>query len=419
MRVLHLTPSFPYPADTGGKIGIWNLLRADARSAEIGLLSFIDDAPDDAAAAVVRSVCRQVVTVRRPRTLDGIGGGVRSLLSGVAMNLAKYRWPVYSEALQEMMSAFQPEVVVAHHLHMGGYLPGLAGPVLILREHNIDSDLMERYAATFRNPALALFVRHQARKIRETERAITRRAHCCMMISPPDEARLREIAPQARTAVVPGVIAVAEYQPALPADPGDDLLVVAAGTFTFPPTGEGLVYFLDRVWTRVIASAPRARLRVIGHCPEALKRRLAATAGVEVLGRVEAVDAHLNGAHVFAVPLRAGSGMRMRILEAMAWQVPIVTTTTGCEGIAVENGRHLIVADPPEEMASAILRLARDTALARSLRSEGRRLVEASYSLEAAETLMKQIYRKCSEEIAVGPNRGGWTTSLSPVRHQT
>ena len=226
------------------------------------------------------------------------------------------------------------------------------------------------------------------------------------MISPPDEARLREIAPGVKTAVVPGVIALEEYKPALQANPGDDLLVVATGTFTFPPTGEGLVYFLDRVWTRVIASAPQARFRVIGHCPDGPQRRLGATPGVEVLGRVEAVEPHLDGAHVFAVPLRAGSGMRMRILEAMAWQVPIVTTTTGCEGIAVENGRHLIVADQPEEMASAILRVARETPLARSLRSEGRRLVEESYSLEAAERLMKQIYRKCSEGKAVGPNRG-------------
>jgi glycosyltransferase involved in cell wall biosynthesis len=407
MRVLHLTPSFPYPPDTGGRICIWNQLRADARFAEIGLLSFVDDAPDGEAAEMARSVCRQVVTVQRPRTLDGVAGGVRSLLSDVAMNLAKYRWPVYSRALRQMMSSFRPEVVVAHNLHMGSYLLELAGPALILREQNIDSDLMARYAATFRNPAMAGFVRQQARKVREAEILIAPRAHRCLMISTPDEARLREIVPGASTAVVPGVIAPEEYRPALPAGPDDDLLVVATGSFTFLPTGEGLVHFLDRVWPRVIAAVPRARFRVIGHCPAALRRRLEPLPGVEVLGRVESVEEHLDGAHVFAVPLRAGSGMRMKILEAMAWQVPIVTTTIGCEGIAVENGRHLIVADQPEEMASAILRVARERPLARSLRGEGRRLVEESYSLEVAETLMKQIYRECSEEKRVGANRGG------------
>jgi glycosyltransferase involved in cell wall biosynthesis len=358
MRVLHLTPSFPYPADTGGKICIWNQLRADARFAEIGLLSFVDEDLDPQAADVARSVCRQVVTVRRPRTLDGVAGALRSLVSDVAMNLAKYRWPVYSRALQQMMSGFHPDVVVANNLHMGGYLLELAGPARILREQNIDSDLMERYAATFRNPAIAAFVRQQARKVREAEIRIAHRVHRCLMISPPDEARLREITPGARTAVVPGVVAPEEYRPAVPAGPGDDLLVVAVGAFTFPPTREGLVHFAERVWPRVIAAAPRARL--IGHCPEALRRRLAPLPGVEVLGRVESVEAHLDGAHVFAVPLRAGSGMRIKILEGMAWQVPIVTTRIGCEGISVEDGRQVVIADEPEEMSAALLRLGRD-----------------------------------------------------------
>jgi polysaccharide biosynthesis protein PslH len=418
MRVLHLTPSFPYPPDTGGKICIWNHLRADARFAEIGLLSFVEDAPDRAVADAARSLCSQVVKVRRPRARDGVAGGLRSLLSDVAMNLAKYRWPAYSRALRQTISSFRPDVVVAHNLHMGGYLLELTGPGLILREQNIDSDLMARYAATLRNPAMAGFARHQARKILLTERTIAPRAHCCLMISPPDEVRLREIAPEARTVVVPGVIALEEYEPAVPADPGDDLLVVATGTFTFPPTGEGLAFFLDRVWTRVIASAPRARFRVIGHCPEVLRRRMAAMPGVEVLGRVDAVKPHLDGAHVFAVPLRAGSGMRMRILEAMAWQVPIVTTTTGCEGIAVENGRHLIVADEPEAMASAILRVAHEGPLARSLRGEGLRLVEQGYSLEAAEGLTRRIYRACSERSAADPRRGVGAAAFTPVRHE-
>jgi glycosyltransferase involved in cell wall biosynthesis len=220
------------------------------------------------------------------------------------------------------------------------------------------------------------------------------------MISARDEARLTEMVPGARTAVVPGVIAPEEYRPALPAGCDDDLLVVATGTFTFLPTGEGLVHFLARVWPRVIAAVPRARFRVIGHCPTPLWRRLESLPGVEVLGRVESVEEHLDGAHVFAVPLRAGSGMRMKILEALAWQVPIVTTTIGCEGIGVQNGRHVIIADEPEEMASAILRVGRDEDLARSLRREGRRFVETNYSLPAAEASTSRIYRECLDALA-------------------
>jgi glycosyltransferase involved in cell wall biosynthesis len=318
------------------------------------------------------------------------------------MNLAKYRWPVATQALERMLAEFRPDVVVANNLHMGSYLLGLAGPALILREQNIDSDLMERYAATFRNPFMAAFVRRQARLVRKAETAIAPRAHRCVMITPVDEARIHQIAPGAQTAVVPGVIAPEEYRPARRPGPGDELLVVATGTFTFLPTGEGLVHFIEHVWPRVIAAAPRARFRVIGHCPEALRRRLEALQGIEVLGRVDSVEAHLDGATVFAVPLRAGSGMRMKIVEAMAWQVPIVTTSIGCEGIGVENGRQVIVADEPQAMATAILGLHRDTALAQNLRSEGRRFVEEHFSLSAAGRQTDRIYRECIESPAAG-----------------
>jgi glycosyltransferase involved in cell wall biosynthesis len=106
--------------------------------------------------------------------------------------------------------------------------------------------------------------------------------------------------------------------------------------------------------------------------------------------------------------------MRMRILEALAWQIPVVTTTTGCEGIAVENERHLLIADQPGEMATAILRVAREAPLARSLRSEGRRLVEEGYSLEAAGKLMQQVYRRCCEDRAPGTERGRPAAAPSP-----
>ena len=122
--------------------------------------------------------------------------------------------------------------------------------------------------------------------------------------------------------------------------------------------------------------------------------------GVEVLGRVDSVEAHLDGAHVFAVPLRAGSGMRMKIVEAMAWQVPIVTTSIGCEGIGVESGLQVIVADEPQDMAAAIRGLYRDEALARNLRAEGRRFVEEHFSLAAAGRLTDRVYRECLDPSA-------------------
>lgn len=399
MKVVHLTPSLPWPPDSGGKIGIWNYIQADARFAETALVSFSDDTPDASSLAALNAVCARVEVVHRPRLLDGVVGGARSLLSNMAMNIAKYRWSDFTRALGRVVAEWNPDIVVAHHLHMSGYLLELSGPVTILREHNIDSDLMDRYARTLGNPAMAAFASRQADQIRDLEKQVTPRVNRCLVITPDDGRILKKLSPQAVVDVLPGVIDLEQYAPVDPPNGGDPL-IVAAGSFNFRPTGEGLVDFVDNSWPRILKASPRARLRVVGSCPDKLARRVSAP-GVEVLGRVDQVRPQLLGAHVFVVPLRVGSGMRIRILESLAWQIPTVSTPIGCKGIAVEDRRHLVVAESPEEMATAVLKLLKDQTLAQTLRREGRRLIEKYYSLATSEQITRQIYTRCLEGAAV------------------
>lgn len=394
MRILHLSPTLPWPADGGGKIVIWNHLRADARHSQVGLLSFSDGPPDSDTLQAIGTVCGAVEAIRRPRSLDGVVGGARSLITTTAMNLAKYRWPVFSEALQRFVNRWKPDVVVAHHLHMAPYLDEIHGPVRILREHNVDSDLMARYAATLRNPAMAAFARRQVEQIRETERRLLPKMDECLAITRHDEQKLLALAPEANLSVLPGAIDMKDYPLVDPPRGGADPLIVAAGSLHFRPTGEGVVEFVELVWPRIRRALPRARLRIIGHAPETLRRRLARGEGVELTGRVPEMRPHLQGAGAFVVPLRVGSGMRIRILESLAWGLPTVSTSIGCEGIEVENARQILVADAVDAMASAVVRIFREPVVAGTLRREGHRLIEKRYSLEAFEQQTLRLYQR-------------------------
>ncbi|TPW12229.1 MAG: group 1 glycosyl transferase [bacterium] len=397
MRVLHLSPAIPWPANSGGRICVWNQLRIDARFAEVGLLTFAESSPDQATVEALQEYCSEAEIVRRPRALDGVVGGARSLLTSTAMNLAKYRWPVFSDALKGFLDRWSPDLIVAHHLHMGHYLPEVRGTATILREHNVDSDLMARYSETLANPAMAGFAVRQSDQIRSTEARLCPRVTRCLMITSDDEGKILEMVPEARTAVLPAGIDPADYReipPPLDVPP----LVVAVGSLNFRPTGEGILYFAEDVWPRLRRSFPGARFRVIGECPDALRRRLMAVAGVEVTGRVDAVRPQLEGAHVFVVPVRAGSGMRIRILEAMAHQVPLVSTTIGAEGIDVTHERHLLLADTTEDLARAVTRVIKEPVLAQTFRREGRRLVERTYSIAALAPVTERIYRRAIAE---------------------
>jgi glycosyltransferase involved in cell wall biosynthesis len=401
MRVLHLTPNLPWPANSGGRIGIWNQLRIDARFADVGLLTFSDSTPDASTIQALQEVCVEAEVVRRPRTLDGVVGGARSLLTSTAMNLAKYRWPVFSDALQCFIARWEPDVVVGHHLHMGHYLPEVHGSATILREHNIDSDLMARYSETLANPAMAGFASRQSDQIRSTEARLCPRVTRCLTITADDDAKLRELVPGVRSAVLPAAIDPAEYTPASPPAAGAPPLIVTVGSLNFRPTGEGVVFFTEEVWPRLRRQLPGARFRIVGECHDTLRKRLSAQAGVEVTGRVPDVRPHLEGAHAFVVPVRAGSGMRIRILEAMAHQVPLVSTTIGAEGIAGQHERHFLLADTIEDLVRAVMRIVKEPVLAQNLRREGRRLVEKSYSIEALAPVTERIYRRAIDESQV------------------
>lgn len=402
MRVLHLTPQLPWPADSGGRICAWNQLRIDSRFADVGLLSFVESQPDAATIEAIQHVAHEAELVRRPRTLDGVVGGARSLLSSTAMNLAKYRWPVFSEALRAFVHRWKPDIVVAHHLHMGYYLPEVTGAATILREHNLDSDLMARYAKTLKNPAMASFAERQVAQIRDAEAKILPRVGRCLMISAEEETKVGDIVQGAKTTVLPGAVDLTEYSPINPPGAEADPLIVAAGSFDWRPTGEGVVEFVETVWPRVHRALPRAVFRVIGSCPPALARRLQARPGVEVLGRVERVRPHIEGAHAFVVPVRSGGGMRIRILESLAWQIPTVSTPIGCEGVGVQHGRHLLIGNTPAELADAVVRLVKEPVLAQTLRREGRRHVEKHFTIDALEGLTARIYQRLLEEAAVG-----------------
>jgi glycosyltransferase involved in cell wall biosynthesis len=409
MRILHLTPTVPWPADSGGRIGIWNMIRADARLGEVGLLSFCEGEPDAATLDALGSVLWETELVRRPRSLDGVVGGARSLLSSTAMNLAKYRWPVFSEALAAFLERWSPDVVIAHHIHMASYLGEVGSAYRVLREHNVDSILMERYAASLSNPAMAAFAHRQAEQIRETEKRLCPGADICLAISAEDERKLRDIAIGATVATVPAAIDVAAYPSVPPPEDGEDPLLVTAGSLGFRPTGEGIVEFAERSWPRIRRASPRARFRVIGSAPDSLRRRLLRVPGVEMTGRVEDVAPWLAGASAFIVPLRVGSGVRIRILEALAWGVPVVSTSTGCEGLEVESGRHLLVADRPDELAAAVSKLLATPGAGQTLRREGRRFVEKRHSIEVLEAMLGRLYRR-----ATAPARSDHEGSPAP-----
>jgi glycosyltransferase involved in cell wall biosynthesis len=173
------------------------------------------------------------------------------------------------------------------------------------------------------------------------------------------------------------------------------------GSMSYPPCIDAALYFCNEILPLIRRAVPGVSCHIVGRDPPSEVRRLTGP-GLVVTGRVPDVVPCYRESTVCVVPLRAGGGTRLKILEAMALGRPVVSTTIGCEGLDVVHGEHLLIADTPEAFATSTVRLVTQPALARSLCANARQLVEARYSWDPIANRLMEVY----EGMVASPNGG-------------
>jgi len=212
-------------------------------------------------------------------------------------------------------------------------------------------------------------------------------------VSEEDKAALVEAgAPAEKISVIPISVDSDQLAPVHPVPLANHILHI--GTMYWPPNVDGILWFIKEVYPLIRSRRPDVIFDVVGARPPEEVRALGGPGtGVNVTGYVEDTEPYMRQAGVMVVPLRAGGGMRVKILNSMSQAMPIVSTTIGCEGIEVINGCHLFVADSPQEFAKATLQLLEDRALAHQMGQNGRQLVLSRYDYRSACTVYEDVYR--------------------------
>lgn len=240
----------------------------------------------------------------------------------------------------------------------------------ILLQHNVESLIWRRLSELQRNPFMRLFFYEMARRMKYREPELCRLFEGITTISDQDAAYHRDIykLDNVLGCVPAGAIPDARDLPPAVLEQSPSPCIAFLGSMNWPPNADAAFWFIEKILPLVRAIMPEVRFRVIGRePPEALKRLAAASGGIEVTGKLEEVLTPLRECALLVVPLRAGSGVRLKILESMAAGVPVVSTTVGAEGLHMRNGQDLLLADDEMALSEAVLRLLKDNGLRKTL----------------------------------------------------
>jgi polysaccharide biosynthesis protein PslH len=377
-KILFVTSRLPYPPSEGHQLRAWHLLRAASREHQVTLLSLRrpDEPPlPEHLPGINLAGVHQIdlPALKLPHQVAGLA--LRGLLSGRTLLDLRYRPRALQQRFDQLVQ--QADLVHLDILAVAGLLERVPdGVPAVLNEHNVESLLARKRIAMETRPLQRLLLRLKYRGLERFERRACARAHRVLACSQADAERLRALAPGCRVNVVPNGVDLTKFSPGRPGDEQNDSLVFV-GHMGWFPNRDGIEYFITEILP-LLKQRQSLQLEVIGR-KEHLAVPSAVTGRVNFAGFVDDLQARVRRAAVFIVPLRAGSGTRLKILEAMAMGKAIVSTRIGAEGIGLVDGDSACLADTPDEFARAIERLLDDPELRHRLGRRARLLAEQRY----------------------------------------
>jgi glycosyltransferase involved in cell wall biosynthesis len=407
LHVVVVDEELPYPMNSGKRLRTLNLLLRLARRHRIAYLCHRNADPDEArrAEAFLRDHGIESLAVNRavPRKSGPLFYArlAANLLSPLPYSVATHTSPALNEAVADYAARHDVDLWQCEWTPYVTALAAVATARRLIMAHNVESQIWRRYHDTEANPLKRWYIGQQWRKFDRFERGAYSGADCTIAVSAEDATTIRDRFGGRRVEVVDNGVDTGFFQPT-----GEDRRagqILFLGALDWRPNLDAVRTLLDNVFPAVQAQEPSARLVLVGRNPPGwLHTQVAGIPGVELHGNVDDVRPFLTRSAVLAVPLRIGGGSRLKILEALACGLPVVSTRIGAEGLSLEAGRHLTVTDGNAGFAEALLECLRSPEPARVQAERGRRRVLECYDWDTLAERLERLWLSCVEKSARG-----------------
>jgi sugar transferase (PEP-CTERM/EpsH1 system associated) len=394
-KILFISPQLPYPLNVGSKIRIYNLLKSYSAKHEVTLICFTQNAEESEYLHNVRNVCTKVrgipieTAYMRNQSPYKVGRVLSRLLAPLPFSIKSFVSPEMTTEIMAEMKAEDYDVLHVEKIFMASYALGIAGGrkakanmLTLLDIDDIESRKMKQLARLSAVSSGKCLKYLDYMKLKYYEKTVFNQYSCCFVCSERDKELLTAEGLSANIEVIPNGIDITNNE-CRESSPNYENIILFLGAMNYEPNEDAAVYFAKRIFPLLKRRVKTAKFVIAGKDPTDRIRKLHNGNDICVTGYVENVKKLFSECTIFVVPIRAGGGTRIKILEAMSMKKPVVSTSIGCEGIEVLDGEHILKADNPEHFAAQCMDLLFDKHKRDIIAFNARSLVAEKYSWSA------------------------------------
>lgn len=379
MNILQITKKFPYPIKDGEVIGIINLTIGFAEQGHNVTTLSLNTKKHYFNPALLPDNIKKVakfISVYIDTSLNPVDAFL-NLFSNKSYNVERFYSKEFENKIAEVLTSQQFDLILLEGIYLMRYIDAIrknAKTKVLLRPQNVEYVIWERLAQTETNPFKKFYLSLLAKRMKRFELENINRADILIPVSATD---MGIFASQGcslpNTSIPTGYV----YD-SLPAIIEEENAVAFIGGMDWMPNREGVEWFLKNVWTRVVEQVPDAKFYLAGrNFPDEIKNLQ--VKGLVVVGEVEDAKQFIFSKSISIVPLFAGSGMRVKIIEAMALGRAVISTTVGAESISYSNGKDILIADDAKGFAQAVINVLKDNELRTQLGQNAQQLIDSKY----------------------------------------
>lgn len=405
MKILFITNLIPYPIDNGGKIKTYNTLKILSKNNDIDLMCFYEEDKELIGKEHLYELCRNIDCIKKPITTSKnmkymILIAIKNIFSKMPLVVYKYMDKKFLIRLKKNIEKNDYDVIYIDHLQLGGYIEqiNIKNKTLILDQHNAESTIILRKAEQTKNFIKKTYFKYEYLRLKKFESEIINKVDRVVVLSDEDKITLANISKAKEEKFIKIPIPIqSDYIKMSGLKDEKTYNILFLGTLSWFPNVQGIEWFVDKVVPLLNKQKQKYNLYIVGKDPsEKLKKIGDENCNINVTGFVNDVNEYIEKCDFMVVPLFIGSGMRVKILEAMSKNIPVISTTIGCEGIEVKDGESILIANSENEFVETINKI-KNKDIYEKIRFNAKKIFEDKYSIQALENMYTKVIENKGE----------------------